>query len=176
MDVYGFALTKEQGSAGAVWIHGEGDGAVSNVRAIMTGWDVLPIEYGDSKTHFYTKWTDGPSGDWLVYCGLDRAPELIGRFPRSLFTGGFEEKATSIAFGGVVTGPKTNPPPMASGYLPTETSSTASISNIQLVDKDGRAWPVTEDLLTVVTNRDAYAVTPIVNGKFYYGGHGLPKA
>jgi hypothetical protein len=47
---------------------------------------------------------DGPSGDWLVYCGIDREPELIGRFLlRSLFTGGFAEKGTSVKFGCVRT-------------------------------------------------------------------------
>lgn len=79
---------------------------------------------------------NGTSGDWLVHCGLDRDPQLIGRFPRSLFTGGFAEKAVGVLFGGVVAAPLTNPAPMGSGYLPTDVKSAASISNIQLIDQD----------------------------------------
>ncbi|GJM98077.1 hypothetical protein PR202_ga15052 [Eleusine coracana subsp. coracana] len=186
---------------------------------------VFPSEYADSRTHFYTKWTndgfqstgcmnmkcigfqpekgakvapgdvidhvtfpkqkakrnlnlkvikDGSSGDWLVHCGIDREPELIGRFPRSLFTGGFVEKATSVSFGGVTIGPITNPPPMGSGYLPMDATSAASISNIQLIDQNGHAWPVTQNLPKLETNRVAYAVSPIVNGQFFYGGHEQP--
>ncbi|KAK3130734.1 hypothetical protein QOZ80_6BG0497350 [Eleusine coracana subsp. coracana] len=117
---------------------------------------------------------DGSSGDWLVHCGIDREPELIGRFPRSLFTGGFVEKATSVSFGGVTIGPITNPPPMGSGYLPMDATSAASISNIQLIDQNGHAWPVTQNLPKLETNRVAYAVSPIVNGQFFYGGHEQP--
>nr|TKW23037.1 hypothetical protein SEVIR_4G267100v2 [Setaria viridis] len=157
MDVYGFPLAQGQGSAAAV----------------------LPDLYGDSKTHFYAKWTNdgfqstgclnmkcngfqpekgaaitpgdssekknlnlkiiknGTSGDWLVHCGLDREPQLIGRFPRSLFTGGFADKAVGLTFGGVVSAPITKPTPMGSGYLPTDVKSAASIGNIQLVDQNG---------------------------------------
>ncbi|TVU08034.1 hypothetical protein EJB05_41418 [Eragrostis curvula] len=227
MDVYGFPLENGQGSAAAVWIHDEADGQLFNLRQIMIGWDVLPSEYGDSRTYFYTKWTndgflstgctnmkcigfqpekgakiapgdvidhvtfpkqkikrnlnlkvikDGPSGDWLVYCGLDQDPELIGRFPRSLFTGIFAEKATSISFGGVTTAPFTKPPPMGSGYLPTDPKSAASISNIQFVDQNGRASPVTENLAKFETNSAAYAVSPILNGQFFYGGCQKPTA
>ncbi|OEL22130.1 hypothetical protein BAE44_0016848 [Dichanthelium oligosanthes] len=207
MDVYGFSLAKGQGSAAAVWISDEGDGAPSSLKNIMIGWDVLPDLYGDSKTHFYTKWTndgfqssgclnmkcngfqpekgaeilvtcvqDGTSGDWLVHCGLDREPQLIGRFPRSLFTGGFADRAVGVTFGGVVSAPITKPTPMGSGYLPTDVNSAASISNIQLVDQNGRAWPVTGDLPKLERNRNAYAVNPIVNGRFFYGGHEQPVA
>jgi hypothetical protein len=44
MDVYGLPLEKEQASAAAVWIHDEGDGAVSSLRSIMIGWDVSHIK------------------------------------------------------------------------------------------------------------------------------------
>ncbi|KAL6864907.1 hypothetical protein ACP4OV_016058 [Aristida adscensionis] len=212
-----------QGSAAAVWILDEGDRALSSLRSIMIGWDVLPEAYGDSKTHFCTKWTNdgfqstgcinmncpgfqpekgaaivpgdtidhvsspkgakrnlnlkiiknGTSGDWLVHCGLDRDPELIGRFPRSLLTGGFADKAVTINFGGVVT----RPAPMGSGYLPTpDPGSAASISNILLVDSSGRASPVPEVLRKVETNQGAYAVSPFVGGKFFYGGRAQHNA
>nr|CAB3468880.1 unnamed protein product [Digitaria exilis] len=165
---------------------------------------VFPEVYGDSRTYFYTKWTndgfqstgclnmecpgfrpekgaaiapgqDGTSGDWLIHAGLNREPALIGRFPRSLFTGGFSDKANAVLFGGVVAAPITNPPPMGSGYLPTSENSAASISNIQLIDQNGRGWPLTGDLPKFETNGNAYAVSPIVNGKFFYGGYEHPK-
>jgi hypothetical protein len=40
MDVYGFSLAQGQGSAAAVWISDEGDGAPSSLKNIMIGWDV----------------------------------------------------------------------------------------------------------------------------------------
>ncbi|KAF8658838.1 hypothetical protein HU200_059331 [Digitaria exilis] len=225
MDVYGLQLKPGQGSAAAVWVVDDGDGTLSSKKNIMIGWDVFPEVYGDSRTYFYTKWTndgfqstgclnmecpgfrpekgaaiapgqvidhvlepkatkpklnlkiikDGTSGDWLIHAGLNREPALIGRFPRSLFTGGFSDKANAVLFGGVVAAPITNPPPMGSGYLPTSENSAASISNIQLIDQNGRGWPLTGDLPKFETNGNAYAVSPIVNGKFFYGGYEHPK-
>ncbi|KAG2608211.1 hypothetical protein PVAP13_4NG279900, partial [Panicum virgatum] len=124
---------------------------------------------------------DGTSGDWLVYAvdtgfWINREPELIGCFPRSLSTGGFADKANGILFGGVVVAPITNPPPMGSGYLPADGKNVASIRNIQLVDRNGHGWPLTGDLPKFETNQNAYAVSPIVNGKFFYGGHEHPKS
>ncbi|KAF8658793.1 hypothetical protein HU200_059280 [Digitaria exilis] len=206
MDVYGFPLSQGQGSAGAVWISDEGDGAPSNLKNIMIGWDNdgfqstgcinmrcngfqpvkgAAITPGDVIDHVSSPngvkrnlnlkiIKNGIAGDWLVYCRLDKDPELIGRFPKSLFTGGLAEKATGVMFGGVVSAPITKPTPMGSGYLPTDVKSAASISNIQLIDENEKAWPVTGDLPKFETNRNAYAVTPIVNGKFFYGGHGQP--
>ncbi|CAL5040344.1 unnamed protein product [Urochloa decumbens] len=220
-DLYGFALKHGQGTAGAVWIAGSGAGPLSGAKTIIIGWNVLPAEYGDSRTHFFTIWTDdgfiktgcfntkcpgfqpekgahiapgdafehvstpnggkqnlnlkvvkdgGASGDWLVYLGLNRDPELIGRFPRSLFTGVFADKAVAIRFGGMVSAPVSDPAPMGSGYLPAAGGAAASISNIQLIDRNGRASPVTQDLPKLESKPDAYAVSPIENGKFFYGG------
>ncbi|CAL4938988.1 unnamed protein product [Urochloa decumbens] len=217
----GFALKHGQGTAGAVWIAGSGAGPLSGAKTIILGWNVLPAEYGDSRTHFFTAWTDdgfiktgclntkcpgfqpekgahiapgdaiehvstpnggkqnlnlkvvkdsGASGDWLVHLGLNRDPELIGRFPRSLFTGVFFDKAVAIRFGGMVTAPVSDPAPMGSGYLPAAGGAAASISNIQLIDRDGRASPVTQDLPKLESKPDSYAVSPIENGKFFYGG------
>ncbi|XP_072149590.1 protein neprosin-like [Setaria viridis] len=220
LDVYGFTLKLGQGTAGAVWVVGSGDGTQSSAKTIIIGWNVLPAEYGDSRAHFFTAWTDdgfiktgclntkcpgfqpekgapiapgdaiehvsspkgdkqnlnlrivkdGASGDWLVHLGLNMDPELIGRFPRSLFTGSFAEKAAAIRFGGMVTAPAADPAPMGSGYLPAAGDAAASVSNIQLVGRDGRASPVTRDLPKLESKPDAYAVSPIENGKFFYGG------
>ncbi|CAN6162829.1 unnamed protein product [Urochloa humidicola] len=220
-DLHGFTLKHGQGTAGAVWVVGSRDGPLSSAKVIIIGWNVLPAEYGDSPTHFYTIWTDdgftktgcfntkcpgfqpekgariapgdafehvstpngakqnlnlkivkdgGASGDWLVHVGLNRDPELIGRFPRSLFTGVFADKAVAIRFGGMVTAPVSDPAPMGSGYLPAAGGAAASISNIQLIDRDGRASPVTQDLPKLESKPDAYAVSPIEHGRFFYGG------
>ncbi|CAN6215739.1 unnamed protein product [Urochloa humidicola] len=220
-DLYGFTLKRGQGTAGAVWVAGSGVGPLSGAKIIIIGWNVLPAEYGDSRTHFFTAWTDdgfiktgclntkcpgfqpekgahiapgdaiehvstpnggkqnlnlkivkdgGASGDWLVHLGLNRDPQLIGRFPRSLFTGVFADKAVAIRFGGMVTAPVSDPAPMGSGYLPAAGGAAASISNIQLIDRYGRASPVTQDLPKLESKPDAYAVSPIENGKFFYGG------
>ncbi|RLN11884.1 hypothetical protein C2845_PM09G22170 [Panicum miliaceum] len=215
MDVYGFPLAQGQGSAAAVWISDEGDGAASSLKNIMIGWDVLPDLYGDSKTHFYTKWTnDGfqSSGCLNMKCngfqpekgaaitpgdvidhvsspkGAKRNLNLKIIKATGLCTAASTEslnssavsldrsspepsptKQSALMFGGVVSAPITKPTPMGSGYLPTDVRSAASISNIQLVDQNGRAWPVTGDLLKLETYRNAYAVSPIVNGKFSYG-------
>ncbi|XBI12061.1 hypothetical protein VPH35_138986 [Triticum aestivum] len=46
---------------------------------------------------------DGEMGDWLVYYGLNQDdPALIGRFPKSLFTGGMANRAAGVRFGGYV--------------------------------------------------------------------------
>ncbi|CAD6338450.1 unnamed protein product [Miscanthus lutarioriparius] len=111
----------------------------------------------------------GASGDWVVHAGLNREPAPIGRFPRSLFTGGFAEKAAAVRFGGMVTAPAAdNPPaPMGSGYLPG--ASAASVTGVQLVGPDGRASPVTSDLPKLEGRPEAYAVSPVENGSFYGG-------
>ncbi|TVU07606.1 hypothetical protein EJB05_40970, partial [Eragrostis curvula] len=176
LDVYGFSLQNGQGTAGGIWMVDSGDGYRSSAKEIGVGWNVVPSVYGDSRTHLFTMWTDGASGDWLVHCGINREAELIGRFPRSLFTGGFAEKAAAVTFGGMVTAPFSDPAPMGSGYLPKDPSSAASVSNIQLVDQSGHASPLTQDLPFVQSKPDTYTVGPIVNGKFYYGGPQQPTA
>ncbi|KAK3134561.1 hypothetical protein QOZ80_6AG0550740 [Eleusine coracana subsp. coracana] len=122
---------------------------------------------------------DGASGDWLVHCGMNRDPELIGRFPRSLFTGGFADKAAAVRFGGMVSEPVADPAPMGSGYLPIpnkDTGSAASVSNIQLIDQTGHVSPVTQNLPWFQSKPDAYSVSAIVNGTFFYGGPQQPVA
>lgn len=88
---------------------------------------------------------DKASGDWLVYYGLDQNSELIGRFPKSLFTGGLADRATKINFGGFVQARTTDLAPMGSGYYPSNPAA-ASISEINFINIDGHATRETEDL------------------------------
>ncbi|KAF8769571.1 hypothetical protein HU200_006406 [Digitaria exilis] len=167
LDVYGFTLKHGQGTAGACPGFQPEKGA--------------SIAPGDAIAHVSTPKGDkqklklkivkdgGASGDWLVHLGLNREPELIGRFPRSLFTGGFADRAPVIRFGGMVTAPVADPAPMGSGYLPAE-EGAASVSDIKLIGRDGRATPVTVDLPKLESKPDAYAVSSVVNGHFFYGG------
>ena len=111
-------------------------------------------------------------GDWLVYYGLNQdVPALIGRFPRALFTGGMADRATYIQFGGYVLTPTTNLAPMGSGYFPTDDAIvSASMSNIKFINQNGIASLVVQDLPTDITDSNIYRVTPISNGRFFFGG------
>jgi hypothetical protein len=110
-------------------------------------------------------------GDWLVYYGLSQDnPALIGRFPKSLFTGGMANRATGIRFGGYVETRTTNLAPMGSGYLPTDDRVSASMSNIQFIDQNGRASLVIQDSPIIISDSNIYEVSPISNGQFFFGG------
>jgi hypothetical protein len=116
-------------------------------------------------------------GDWLVYYGLDQnVPALIGRFPKSLFTGGMAYRAARIRFGGYVETRTMNLAPMGSGYLPTDDDMvSASMSNIQFIDQNGHASLVTQDLPVIISDSNIYNVTPISNGRFFFGGPSQPS-
>jgi hypothetical protein len=116
-------------------------------------------------------------GDWLVYYGLNHdAPALIGRFPKSLFTGGLANRVAGIRFGGYVETRTTNLAPMGSGYLPTDDEMvSASMTNIQFVDQNGRASLVTQDSHVIITDSNIYRVSPISNGRFFFGGPSQPS-
>ncbi|KAL6614263.1 hypothetical protein ACP70R_036533 [Stipagrostis hirtigluma subsp. patula] len=56
-DVYGFQVDPDARSGIFVQIANLGDGARSSENGINVGWHVFPGLYGDSKTHFYVRWT-----------------------------------------------------------------------------------------------------------------------
>ncbi|KAM3293700.1 hypothetical protein ACQJBY_036939 [Aegilops geniculata] len=57
-DVYGFPnLVKDESSSAQIWVINKGNGESDNVNKIMSGWEVNPDIYGDSKTHFFVFWT-----------------------------------------------------------------------------------------------------------------------
>ncbi|KAL5227971.1 hypothetical protein ABZP36_016236 [Zizania latifolia] len=108
-------------------------------------------------------------GDWLLHCGFDSEPYLIGRFPASLFTT-MTDKADEVKLNGYTVTPRTHLAPMGSGYL-SESANAASFSNIQLIDQDGQTSRVQQNLPAVVTYPAIYSVSPIsADGKFTYGG------
>ncbi|KAJ1261358.1 hypothetical protein BS78_09G023700 [Paspalum vaginatum] len=62
LDVYGFSLGNDQVSQASIWIVDRGDGQPSSVSGIQAGWNISPIDYKDSNTHFYVA---GPDKDCL---------------------------------------------------------------------------------------------------------------
>jgi hypothetical protein len=117
-------------------------------------------------------------GDWLVYYGLNLDNlTLFARFPRSLFNGGMASRALGIQFGGEVISPATGLAPMGSGYRPVlDGMTSASMSNIQLIDQSGRASPMTEDSYIFMSDSQFYTATHIANGQFFYGGPVQPAS
>jgi hypothetical protein len=116
---------------------------------------------------------DSELGDWLVHYGFNQGdPKLIGRYPKSLFTGGLADRATHINIGGVVQASNTGLVPMGSGYLPTNDSMAmaASFSNIEIIDRNGKALLLNHDFPGYSSKPDVYSVSPVINGQFFYGG------
>jgi hypothetical protein len=111
-------------------------------------------------------------GDWLVFYGLNQEDlKLFVRFPRSLFNGGMANRAAGIQFGGHVVSSTIDLAPMGNGYRPMlDVMASASMSNIQVIDQNGRASPMTEDTFIYMTDSHFYTATHIANGQFFYGG------
>ncbi|CAL5051913.1 unnamed protein product [Urochloa decumbens] len=110
------------------------------------------------------------TGDWWVHYGFNSNPTAVGKFPKSLFTG-LADSTADFAFGGYTYNAITQlTPPMGSGS--SQTGSAASFSDLQYIEQDGTVSAVAGNLPSHVDNRSCYSVTPIVNGKFFYGGPG----
>lgn len=53
MDVYAFpSLTKGESIEAQIWVAGS-----NRQNQVMSGWEVDPEQYGDTKTHFFVDWT-----------------------------------------------------------------------------------------------------------------------
>ncbi|KQK15553.1 hypothetical protein BRADI_1g23650v3 [Brachypodium distachyon] len=193
MDVYDFSLSGKQYSSAALHIFNEGDGAATSLHVIHIGWendglqktrcvntncavDFQPepgaaIALGD-----VIQPVSQPNGvkQNITIKVIKQEPTLIGRFPKSLFNnGGLADRATHIYFGGVTVSPSpsTDVVPMGSGYLPNDNAmAAASFSNIQVINQIGQASLVTDNLPQYLSLPNTYAVTPVVNGRFFYGG------
>jgi hypothetical protein len=115
---------------------------------------------------------DPASGDWLVYYGFNQPdPVLIGRYTKSSFSGGLADRATIISFDAFVMSLGTDLVPMGSGYLPTNSNTAAaSFSNIQIIDQNGQASLLSDNVPVYMDKPNTYSVTPVINGQFFYGG------
>ncbi|CAM0907226.1 unnamed protein product [Alopecurus aequalis] len=115
---------------------------------------------------------DKSSGNWWLHCGLNSEPIPVGYFPASLFSS-LSVKASDISVGGhVLNSRRVSSPPMGSGAFASDTGKATSIRDIQLLDEDGKSTLVSNDMPTSVTDDKCYSVSPIVGGKFNYGGPG----
>ncbi|GJN29250.1 hypothetical protein PR202_gb17457 [Eleusine coracana subsp. coracana] len=113
---------------------------------------------------------DGITGDWWVYYGFNSYPRAVGHFPKSLFTG-LAYSTADFAFGGYIANERMQlTPPMGSGS--SQIANAASFSDLKYVLQDGRVSSISENLHSRNDNKNCYLVTPIVNGKFFYGGRG----
>lgn len=104
-----------------------------------------------------------------MYYGIDKdTPTAIGYYPANLFAG-LAEKANGIAFGGESRARRSlRTPPMGSGSLPSP--NAASMADLQFVEQDGQSNPITSDLPVIAEKPKCYYVSPIVGGKFFFGG------
>jgi hypothetical protein len=107
-----------------------------------------------------------------VYYGLNQENLILFvRFPKSIFNGGMANRAAGIEFGGHVINSATDLAPMGSGYRPMDdVTASESMSNIQLIDQNGRASTMSEDSIIYTTDSHVYTATHIANGQFFYGG------
>lgn len=110
------------------------------------------------------------TGDWWVYYGFNSNPTAVGKFPKSLFTG-LADSTSDFAFGGYTNNARTQlTPPMGSGS--SQTGSAASFSGLQYILQAGTVSTISGNLPSRVDNNRCYLVTPIADGKFFYGGPG----
>ncbi|OAY74194.1 hypothetical protein ACMD2_26405 [Ananas comosus] len=122
------------------------------------------------------------SGNWSVYREDVDNPQLIGYWPKSLFTA-LAEKATIVSWGGVVSYPQDGiGPPMGSGHYSSELQGKAAfVKNIEIFDSNGGSIDLANIAKPDVNRGDCYNVTALVDSRkyglqdgylFYFGGPG----
>ncbi|OAY75501.1 hypothetical protein ACMD2_26828 [Ananas comosus] len=122
------------------------------------------------------------SGNWSVYREDLDNPQLIGYWPKSLFTA-LAEKATIVSWGGVVSYPQDGiGPPMGSGHYSSELQGKAAfVKNIEIFDSNGESIDLANIAKPDVNRGDCYNVTALVDSRkyglhdgylFYFGGPG----
>ncbi|XP_048608636.1 uncharacterized protein LOC125584329 isoform X2 [Brassica napus] len=140
ISLHSLNLQENQYSKSQIWLE---NGPRNELNSIQVGWAVHPRLYGDTRTRFTMYWTDGISGNW----GLKILNEVIGYWPKELFTH-LNKGASLIRFGGnTFMSPDGISPPMGNGYFPVIDFQKSSYflhvkvknSNYQLVDiEDGK--------------------------------------
>ncbi|KAJ1276811.1 hypothetical protein BS78_05G244000 [Paspalum vaginatum] len=115
---------------------------------------------------------DPSTGDWWVHYGFNSPPKPVGFYPAKLFES-LNKNAARIAIGGgvdVLTSHTRTLPPMGSGYFPSDKAAT--LSDISLIEKDGRTTPINVGTTRIETKSSCYSATPIQGAMFSYGGPG----
>ncbi|XP_020096141.1 uncharacterized protein LOC109715510 isoform X3 [Ananas comosus] len=170
-------LKRFQRSSTMLWVLNFDSGA----NVIEAGFHVFPGLYQDSKLHFFVFWTDPHTGDWWLYREDLAMPQVIGYWPKSLFTT-LADSATLIRWGGFVTySQKETGPPMGSGHYPDELEQKAAyIKNIELFNSDGKSCDLIDGMQSAYTDaRKCYKVSALVDSSkfglhdgflFYFGG------
>lgn len=113
-------------------------------------------------------------GDWWLRFGYDSNNlKPVGYWPKSLFNS-LADHASGILLGGYTQSRTGNAsPPMGNGQWPGKNS--AAIRDVQYVDSNGQGykpapWPA--GFTAVVSHKNCYQVSPLLDGMFYYGGPG----
>ncbi|XP_009133274.1 uncharacterized protein LOC103857796 isoform X2 [Brassica rapa] len=135
ISLHSLTLQNNQFSKSQIWLE---NGPRNELNSIQVGWGVHPRLYGDTRTRFTMYWTDGLSGNW----GLKIFNEVIGYWPKELFTH-LNDGASLIRFGGnTFMSPDGISPPMGNGHFPVIDFQKSSFflhvkvrnSNYQLLD------------------------------------------
>ncbi|KAJ1276809.1 hypothetical protein BS78_05G243800 [Paspalum vaginatum] len=141
---------------------------------ITPGAAIKPVsDVNGSRQKITVKILKDPStGDWWIHYGFNSPPKPVGFYPAKLFES-LNKNAARIAIGGgvdVLTSHTRTLPPMGSGYFPSDKAAT--LSDISLIEKDGRTTPINVGTTRIETKSSCYSATPIQGAMFSYGGPG----
>ncbi|CAG7905310.1 unnamed protein product [Brassica rapa] len=164
-----------ESSISQIWIVGGKFGP--GLNTIEAGSHVNPTLYGDDNPRFFIYWTDPKTGNWWLQLNEQ---ELIGYWPKELFTNLADEGASTIEWGGEVVNTKKDgqhtTTEMGSGHFPSEGFGKASsFALIKIIDmNNGIIDPV--GVQTLVTRPTCYDIKTgydkLYGVFFYYGGPG----
>uniref|UniRef100_M4DDF0 Neprosin PEP catalytic domain-containing protein n=1 Tax=Brassica campestris TaxID=3711 RepID=M4DDF0_BRACM len=164
-----------ESSISQIWIVGGKFGP--GLNTIEAGSHVNPTLYGDDNPRFFIYWTDPKTGNWWLQLNEQ---ELIGYWPKELFTNLADEGASTIEWGGEVVNTKKDgqhtTTEMGSGHFPSEGFGKASsFALIKIIDmNNGIIDPV--GVQTLVSRPTCYDIKTgydkLYGVFFYYGGPG----
>ncbi|KAL0668479.1 hypothetical protein Bca4012_031183 [Brassica carinata] len=108
----------------------------AGLNSIQAGSHVHPALYGDDNPRFFIYWTDPKTGNWWLQLNDQ---ELIGYWPKEIFTNLADEGASVIEWGGEVVNKKKDgqhtTTEMGSGHFPSEGFGKASsFEVIKIID------------------------------------------
>ncbi|KAK9683839.1 hypothetical protein RND81_10G168000 [Saponaria officinalis] len=165
-------------SSGQFWLQ---SGSPQYVESVESGWIVNKKLYGDTRTRFFTYWTDTPTGNWW----LTIQNITIGYWPASLFTEILGQGATILQWGGDVYSANVRKTPhtttaMGSGqYLGINPKDNCYIENIRVLQDPTRDWdyPNPHYVATYVDKNQCYGANFYMPGymtepRLFFGGPG----